>query len=265
MKNLLKFLIIFILLISPANAAKFNVLTLPVDLLNNKQNYYEFDESSIIFASDIIKFFNSTNGKIQSPALYEVREKLQNNPQLKQTALSSLNKYKTTNQIDYSAFKKLGTDFSCKSVLLISSSVVTNKNSKRRGMWEVLEVSSAFNTIYPYRLETSVVLLDVVNDIIMWSNNYSIKLGDNNNKFQAKNFNQANDEYEKIKLYSETVLAPSAVQNMMLRFFPKTIRPIERDINENSGGALRFERTLPEKPKELKPRENFYGEMLYSI
>ena len=67
-------------------------------------------------------------------------------------------------------------------------------------------------------------------------------------------------------MYSQNIVAASAFQNMMLRFFPKSIRPLEREFNNNSGGALRFERTLPDKPKEqLKPREDFYGDMIYGI
>lgn len=267
MRVFAKIIIILSFLFSTANAATFDVLVLPADLLQVKDNRYGFLEPSEIFANDIIKNFNSSNGKVKSPYLNEVRTKLNQNPQLKQTAQTALKTFKDTNKIDYKAYKKLGEDFSCKSVLLITSSVTTNKNSLKRGIWEVLEISSGFNISYPYRLETSVVLLDTVNDIVMWSNSYSSKLGDNSNYFSARNVNEASEEYEKIKLYSKNVLALSATQNMMLRFFPKTIRPITRDIEDNSGGALRFERTLPEKPKEydLKPREDFYGDMLYGI
>jgi len=176
MKNLFRLFIVFLFLFSSVQAITFDVLTLPADMFNAKQNYYGFEEASEIFANDIIKNFNSSNGKVQSPSLHEVRLKLDKNPQLKQTAQTALDKYKNTNKIDYESFKKLGNNFSCKSVLLISSSVVTNKNSLKRGIWEVLKISTVFNTQYPYRLETSVVLLDVVNDIIMWSNSYSTKL-----------------------------------------------------------------------------------------
>ncbi len=266
MKNLFRLFIVFLFLFSSVQAITFDVLTLPADMFNAKQNYYGFEEASEIFANDIIKNFNSSNGKVQSPSLHEVRLKLDKNPQLKQTAQTALDKYKNTNKIDYESFKKLGNNFSCKSVLLISSSVVTNKNSLKRGIWEVLKISTVFNTQYPYRLETSVVLLDVVNDIIMWSNSYSTKLGNNENKFSAENYAKAAEEYEKLKLYSKTVVSSGAAQNMMLRFFPKSIRPLEQQLNNNSGGALRFERTLPEKPKEqLKPREDFYGDMIYGI
>ena len=267
MRIVLKIFLICSLLISSAQAVTFDVLVLPADLLSTKENYYNFEEPSEIFANDIIKDFNSSKGKIQSPDLYEVREKLELNPTLKQTTKTALNKYQTTNKIDYDAFKTISNNFSCKSVLLISSSVTTNKNSLKRGIWEVLEIASGFDITYPYRLTTSIVLLDNINDVVMWSNNYSIKLGTNNNKFSASNYAQANAEYEKIKTYSKTILSPSASQNIILRFFPKSIKPILRDVEDNTGGALRFEKNLPEKPEKynLKPREDFYGDMIYGI
>lgn len=266
MKLLIKIIIICIMLCSPVFAAKFDVLVLPVELLDTKENYYGFDEVSEIMSEDIINNFNSSEGKIASPYLHDVRAKLNQNAAVKKIAIEALNKYKTANSIDYSGFKKLGDEFSCKSVLLVYSSVVTNKNSLKRGVWEVLEVASVFDISYPYRMQTSVVLLDTVNDLVMWSNNYSTKLGANDNMFAAKNYAQANAELEKIRIYSKDIVASAASQNIMLRFFPKTIRPLEKNIEENTGGALRFERKIPDKPldKKYKP-DGYYGEMIYGF
>lgn len=256
MKILVKLFIIFCFLIAPAYAH--DILVLPADLMQIKENYYSFDEPSEIIANDIIKEFNKTNGKLKSFDLYDIKAKFDNNTLLK----NSLAKYKN-NTIDYEAFKTIGKDFGCNYILLVNSSVMTNKNSLRRNLWEVLEVATAFDISYPFRLENSVVLLDSANELVIWSNNYSSKLGTNSNEFSAKNIAQANAEYEKIKLYSKTVIAPSVSQNIMLRFFPKSIRPLQTEIN-SQGGALKFERTIPEKPN-LKPREDFYGDTLFGI
>ena len=267
MKLLIKFLLILTMLTSFAQAITFDVLVLPSDLYNTKENYYGFDEVSEIVASDIIKNFNSSEGKIKSPNLNEVRAKLNQNSELKKTVSSFLKQYKNTNKLDYTALKKVGNNFNCKSILIVSGSAVTNKNSIKRSIWEILNISSNFDISYPYRLETSIVLIDTVNDLVMWSNNYSTKLGTNNNYFSAQNYAQANDELEKIKLYSQTVVAPSASQNIMLRFFPKAIRPLATKVDENNGGALRFERTIPEKPKNESEKnpEPFYGDMIFGI
>lgn len=265
MKFLVKLGLILTLLTSFAQAITFDVLVLPADILNPKENYYGFEEVSEIVADDIIDNFNATNGKIKSPDLYTVRTKLNQNSELKQNVNTVLKKYKDTNKLDYANLKKISNAFGCKSVLVVSSSVVTNKNSLKRNIWEVLNVSTAFEISYPYRLETSVVLLDNVNDLVMWSNNFSTKIGTNDNYFMASNYAQAYDELEKIKLYSKTVIAPSASQNIMLRFFPKAIRPIDKKFEDNNGGALRFERTLPEMQKKKDNSEPFYGDMIFGI
>ena len=259
MKFLVKLCFIFMLIISPAMA--YDVLVLPVDLFQTKENYYSFDEVSEIVANDIIMNFKNSNGKIQSPDIYEVRAGL--NKDLKQTAQNALLNYK--NNIDYDAFRAIGNKFKCKYVIVVSSSVVTNKNSLKRSVWEVLEISTAFKTIYPYRLETSVVLLDTANNLVMWSNNYSAKLGANDNIFAAKNYAQANGEYEKIKLYSKTVVAPSASQNIILRFYPKSIKPVETKV-EDTGGALRYDsRTIPEMKKDRSKDIPYTGDLLYDF
>lgn len=257
MKIFVKFILVICLLTSTAMAQ--NVLVLPADLFQTKENYYSFDEVSEIVANDIIKDFNKPNSQIKAYDLYDIRAKFANNTLVK----NALAQYKN-NSIDYGAFKNIGKDFGCNYILLINSAVTTNKNSLRRNLWEVLEISTDFDIIYPFRLETSIVLLDSANELAIWSNNYSTKLGANSNEFSAKNFAQANAEYEKIKLYSQTVVAPSATQNITLRFYPKSIRPIPTEIKENTGGALKFERTIPEKPN-LKPREDFFGDPLFGI
>lgn len=263
MKILVKLFFIFVLLISSVHAISFEVLVLPVDLFNSKENYYNFDETSEIVANDIIYEFSKTNGKVISPDLYSVRAKFAQNPSLKQSAQSALNKYKNSGQIDYSVFKTISNEFGCKSVLLVSSSAVTNKNSLKRSVWEVLEVATSFNITYPYRMETSVVLLDNVNNIVMWSNNYSSKLGANDNIFAAKNYAQANAEYEKIKMYSKNVIAPSASQNIMLRFFPKSVSPIQYN-SQDTAGALKYNtRRLPEMPKKEDTSVPYTGDLLY--
>ncbi len=266
MKILVKLIVIFSLLISSVQAVTFDVLVLPADLLNSKENYYGFDEVSEIVASDIINDFNLSNGKIKSPDLYEVRAKISQDSTLKTSISNTLKKYNTDNSVDYKALKDIGKDFSCKSVLLISSSVTTNKNSLKRGIWEVLEISTAFNAEYPYRLETSLVLIDTLNDIVMWSNHYSTKIGANDNSFEAKNYAQANEILNKIRLYSKNIVAKSASQNIILRFFPKSVRTIDKSNLDNSnGGALKFDRNLPQAPLEPSENNQFYGDMIYGI
>ncbi len=265
MKILVKLFLIFMFLILPVGATGFDVLVLPVEIFQTKENYYGFEEVSEVVANDIISNFNKSKGKVKSPDLYEVRAKLSDDPKARQIIQGALDNYRNNNKINYDVFKIVGNAFNCSSVLIVSSSAVTNKNSLKRSIWEVLEISTEFNATYPYRMETSVVLLDITNNSVMWSNNYSYKLGANDNIFAAKNYAQANGEYEKIKLYSSTVVAPSASQNIILRFYPKSIKPVETKI-QDTGGALRYDsRYIPEPPKEKTDDVPYTGDLLYDF
>ena len=265
MKILLKLFIIFMITISSAQAATTNILVLPADLLNTRENYYGFNEASEIVASDIIAEFNSSEGKISSLSLFSIREKLSQNNELKNITSSTLDKFKRNDSIDYKALKQIGNSFSCDYVLLTSSYVTTNKNSLRRNLWEILEISTAFDISYPYRLETSIVLIDTINEIVLWSNHYSTKIGNNDNYFEAKNYAQANEILSKLRFYLDNVVAESAYQNIILRLYPKSLRTLNKNIDNSDGGALKFDKTIPQFPQETDDDSQFFGDMIYGI
>ena len=114
--------------------------------------------------------------------------------------------------------------------------------------------------------EKSYRVSGTVNDIVMWSNRYSTKIGTNTNTFEAKNYAQANEILSKVRLYSEKIAAKSASQNIILRFYPKTLRTINKEFDNSDGGALKFDRTIPQQPaKNESPDEEFFGDMIYGI
>lgn len=272
MKLLVKFFIVFVSLVyinSGAFAKSFQLLILPVELVDVKQNYYAFDEVSEIIANDVISDFCKTN-KINAYNLYDVREKLAVNSELKLSVSNALRKYKNSSTIDFPAFKKISKDFNCNSVLIISSYASTSYNNKKRSLWDILDISSAVPMYYPFELKTNAVLIDTVNDLIMWSGNYSKKVSNNEDSFFAASYSHAAERLENIRMYSKNILAKEISQNVVLRFFPKSIRPVDKKQEEsNSGGALRYERTIPvmPRPDKIQPSENSdnYGEMIFGI
>ena len=86
------------------------------------------------------------------------------------------------------------------------------------------------------------------------------------NKFE-EDLAVLNAELEKIKLYSKTIVSSSASQNIMLRFFPKAVRPVENKVEDTNGGALKYERTLPQTRKDENKNEDipYSGDMIYGI
>ena len=221
MKFWAKLLITFFLLIGNfANAEQYKVLVLPVDLFNVCENYYCFPETSEIFADDVINTF-SLNKKISTYNLYETRKKILENPQIKSYTITALNRFKNSNTVDFIALKKISEIFDTNSILLISSSV--NQTNLRRNIWEILEITTAFEAYNRFSLETNAVLVDSVNDIVMWSGKYKRALGDNEARFWAKNMADATSHLEKLRLYSKEILSKDITENIVLRFYPKTI------------------------------------------
>ena len=104
-------------------------------------------------------------------------------------------------------------------MLLISSSV--NQNATKRNLWEVMEVSSAFEIYNNYKLYTSIVLVDGENGIVLWSSQYKKSLSDNQNRFWARNLASAISQSEKIKLYSKEILSSAVSESIVRRFYPK--------------------------------------------
>lgn len=221
MKLWAKLLILFFLIFGTrVYAEPFKVLVLPVDLFNVCENYYCFTESSEIFSNDVINNFKQ-NKKITTYNLYDVRKKITENPQLKSYTLTALNRYKNSNNLDFIALKKISEAFDVNSILLISSSV--NQKNIKRNIWEVLEITTAFEAYNSFSLETNAVLIDNINDIVMWSGKYNRTLGDNETRFWAKNMANATSYLEKIHLYSKEIVSKNIAENVTLRFYPKTI------------------------------------------
>lgn len=258
---------IFLLFSGQTFAKSFNVLVLPVDIISMKENYYAFEDVSEIISKDVISEFAKTT-QIFSPDLYIVREKMFSNPNLKAMIATTLQKYKDSGTINYELMKKISKDFDCNSVLIISSYAMTSHNSMKRSLWDVLDFSSVYNVSYPYKLESSAVLLDTVNDMVMWSGAYSKKVGNNDDVFAAKNYTEANAYLENIKFYSKNIVAKDVSQNIILRFFPKSVRAVGKTpAKGDDAGTLRFERNIPSRPEKAPQGigPDNYGEMILGI
>ncbi len=242
MKKLLILLCSFLCL--PCAAAQ-NVLVL---FDNSADNYYGFPEVSQIIASDVVGYFNES-GKIRAARVVDVNKKISKNETLKNLTRGALGQYKNTKTIDYAAYRTIARDFGADYVLLILSDV------DKRSLWEVLHIASAFGTGQIVTLQTQAVLVDTRSDLVMWSRTYNKKVKHNGGDVTA--------HLENIRMYSADILARDVSQNIVLRFYPKSVRSIARDVRANNGEVLRYDRTNP-KPKSNIDAGN-YGETLFSL
>lgn len=269
MKKFTGFLLflICILLLPAARAVTFNVVVLPADILRVCENYYCYPEISEIVADDLIKYFNST-GKIKSPTVIEIRRTLSQNPNVKSAVKAASDKFNSRGNIDFETMKKLAGLFSANSVLLISNNVSVENSQLKRSVWEILELSSGLNISYPYTMETDAVLLDTVNDLVMWRGAYTKNLNSSDGSFSAQKASQSYAKYAYLQSYSEDILSKNIAQNVILRFFPKTVTPIldKRKDLKPSGNFFRYESSNPSPGKlEEEPLEHDYGEMIYGL
>lgn len=281
MKNIFKiFAVIFGVFIALSARAEvnYNVVVLPLDLFKVCANYYCYPEVSNIIADDVINYFNKT-GRINSPSLYYVRSDLEKNPVIKNYTNSIFTRYKDGKKLDYTALKEISKLFNAKSVLLISNDVPIEGAYAKRNYWEMLVLSTDFAISYPYEMETNAVLIDTVNDIVMWSCKYKKKIVDVNNNFRAPNASDAYAKLEYLKMYSKDILAKSIAQNIYLRFFPKVVNPLPLVKDSKPEGAyFRYESSPSTiRPKlleetRIKQTDDFgeviddnFGEMMFGI
>lgn len=238
--------------ISKAHAYQFDLLVLPTNIFSVCDNYFCFPEASNIFADDIIKNL-SVQQNINVKTLAQARDIFNQNPELKRKAQSVLNQYAANEKIDFLNLKDISDAFGVKSVLLITSYVTNDKVNSRRNIWDILEITSAFKTSYPFELKTSAVLTDSVNNIVMWSGKYNRTLSDSNDNFLALTQTQAMSQLEKIKQYSKDSISQTISQNVYMRFFPKEVRTFEI-----SSKASKAEEENPKKfiPNALEQLSN---------
>lgn len=245
MKVYLKLLLLVLVItfaVIPAKAiVTFNVVVIPVDLFKVCANYYCYPEVSEIIAGDVIDNFNNTE-RINSPSLAYVRHAMYENAELRRSAHNVINKYNKDNTLDFESLKAISKAFKANSVLIISNNVPVEKAYAKRNVWEMLVLSTNFDITYPYVMQTNAVLVDTVNDLVMWQGKYSKKISGNNDEFRAPNASDAFAKLEYFKLYSKDILSKNISQNIYLRFFPKTVDP-QPIVGETKpeGAYFRFE------------------------
>lgn len=282
---LLVILVMFFMTLSARAVVTFNVVVIPVDLFKVCANYYCYPEVSEIIAGDVIDNFNAT-GRINAPAINYVRHIMAGDNTLRRQTESVIARYNKDKSLDFAAMKIISKAFNANSVLIISNDVPVEKAIARRNVWEMLVLSTNFDITYPYNMETDAILVDTVNDIIMWKGSYKKKISDNNNNFKAKNASDAYAKLEFFKMYSKDILSKTISQNIYLRFFPKTVQPMPI-VGETKPDAtyFRFEsdanvpalqtQLIQQQREKYKTQEidasdedllnTYYGEMIFGF
>lgn len=259
LKNFINVLFVFfVALFMPlkVDAVQFDLLVIPTDIFSVCDNYFCFPEVSNIIAEDSIS--NITNyGNINVKSLAYVRQKLSSDYQLKLAAIKVIDAYAKNDRIDFENLSIIAKNFSVKSILLIDTYTINDKTKLRRNLWDVLEVSSAFKITYPFTLVTSAVLIDDVNNLVMWSGRYSKNVSDSFGYFNASNQTQALSQLEKIKRYSYDIISKNLSQNIYMRFFPKDVRTFSVSSPSKQDNTPKFQPNALEHLSDPHIRKDF--------
>ena len=230
MKNIFFKIMLILLLfvggITKTQAVQIDLLVLPTDIFSVCDNYFCFPEVSNIIAEDIIQNLGQYKN-INIKTLYQIRQKLNSDYQLKQKTIKVIEAYGEKDKIDFTNLNDLARAFEVKSVLIVDTYAINDKTSLRRNLWDTLEITSAFKITYPFELKTSAVLTDCVNSVVMWSGKYSKNVSDTFGYYNASNQTQALSHLEKIKQYSYDIVSKNISQNVYMRFFPKDVRTFQ--------------------------------------
>jgi hypothetical protein len=171
---------------------------------------------------------------VTAPELSTVRANLYSNSSLKYSTEKVLSQFAKDDKIDFNSLQAIAKFFDAKSVLLINSYALNDKMITRGNLWKMLEISSAFQIRYPLYLNTSAILTDCVNDLIMWSGKYSKDVSDSDGYFSALGQIQAYSQLEKIKQYSKINISQNIAQGVFTRFFPRDVRTFNVSNKSNN-------------------------------
>lgn len=264
--NLIIFITLVMLSAIKTNAVQFDVAVIPTDIFSVCENYFCFPEPSEIVANDVIKTLNSYK-YISSYSLSDIRSRMNDNPQLKLDTQNLLEQFSRTDKIDFPKLQTIAKEFGVKSVILISCYASNDKSDTRRDLWEIMEISNAFKTTYPFTLTTRAVLTDNVNNVVMWSGKYIKTVTNSDGLFSAENQTAAASQLEKIKLYSKNNISQTISQNIRLRFFPKEVRTFDltKPASNSNEPANKYVPNALEKlntPKMLREIEQGHSNSL---
>ena len=241
-KYFINLLMIFIFSVSielKSQAVQFNVVVLPVNILSVCNNYFCFPDASEIIANDVINNLNDYKN-ISALTLSEVRYKLNGSSSLKYSVNNLLEKYSSGEKIDFVELKNVANAFNVKSILLLDCYALNDKTNVRRNLWDILEITSAFQIRYPIEFKTNAVLTDCVNSVVMWSGKYSKVVSDNEGYFSASSQIQAYSQLEKIREYSKFNVSQNISQNVFMRFFPREVRTFFVKPSDDKNSDAKF-------------------------
>ena len=209
---------------------EYKILVLPDSLQFSSTNYYVYPDSSIIFASDVINNLKQ-RGRVKIVSMTQVRDTFRKDLKLQILAKNTLKEFKYNYNVGFVDLKRLTHSFGTDKVLIITSTTDVQNFFLRRTVWDFLNIPGATVVDPAYKLSTYAVLVDVDKEEVLWQKTYHKNISSRENRMIPVSFAPAAEQLEKIKLYSEYLLAPEIAQTVENKIIPPpVIIPVEQTV-----------------------------------
>lgn len=268
------FVIIFAmcLLTQTAYAQEYRVLVLPDNIQFDSTNYFIYQDSSVMFATDTINEFKK-DARIQTVSMSEVRDALRKNTKLNILTKKALKEFKYNYNIPFVDFKAIAHCFGTDKVLVITSQTDAQNYILRRTIWDILNIPGSPVVNPAYKLTTYAALIDVDKEQILWQKTYSKILTSVDGRMLAQNFAPATEQLEKLRFYSLSFLSPNISQMVQTTILPPVL-PQKKgaivNVSDSSNDAIivpPLDESIELQHKKLSPKTNTngYGETVNDL
>jgi len=268
------FIILFTmcLLTQTAYAQEYRVLVLPDNIQFDSTNYFIYQDSSVMFATDTINEFKK-DARIQTVSMSEVRDTLRKNTKLNILTKNALKEFKYNYNIPFVDFKSIAHCFGTDKVLVITSQTDAQNYILRRTIWDILDIPGSPVVNPAYKLTTYAALIDVDKEQVLWQKTYNKIITSVDGRILAQNFAPATEQLDKLRSYSLSFLSPNISQLVQTTILPPLV-PQKKGAtvnvsNTNDGAVIvpPLDDTLELLQKKLSPKTNSngYGEAVNDL
>ena len=199
---------------------QYKVLVIPDNIVtdNDAVDSYIYNATSEFFANEVVNILNQTD-YIKAPTVSEERKLLKSNASYMIPAKNLTNKLRTSYNVDYVLLKKIANPQKARYALLMTSALDSENYILRRTFWDFWNIPGASVIDPAYKINTYAVLVDVQNNVALWSNTFYKTISVVENRIITRGPSPQTEQLQKIRDYSR-MLCPEIAQNVQQKVLP---------------------------------------------
>lgn len=199
---------------------QYKVLVIPDNIVTDNETVdsYIYNAASEFFANEVVNILNQTD-YIKAPTVSEERKLLKSNASYMIPAKNLTNKLRTSYNVDYVLLKKIANPQKARYALLMTSALDSENYILRRTFWDFWNIPGASVIDPAYKINTYAVLVDVQNNVALWSNTFYKTISVVENRIITRGPSPQTEQLQKIRDYSR-MLCPEIAQNVQQKVLP---------------------------------------------